>query len=353
MTETSAIPMDAEPETHHIDTPPVEDAPQSNETSEIPAGDDPKSGQKEEPKDERLEALNRIARRNRELDAQNRNASSAPSQPELKDSNGQKPGENSDSPASSAKTASKPESASPAQSRDELVPVTVDGKTEMLPLKTVIKGYQIESAARKRLEEASMMVKRLREQGVTSAPSGTSPAATPAPTVTSPPTPVSGSAPTDQDMPGHLAQSQTMAPTTAVQSPADTEALVSLVLIRQDVRNERMRLNETQPHIARDPRLYGMHSQMVIDAMRSTPGLPTKEYFDHASESINKWLMDLSTAKLTRTTEPGQRLLDKREATSKQAPSGVNRKVPSGTDAPPPLTYADKIRQMREARGLN
>lgn len=346
MTETSAIPMDAEPATLSIDTPPpVEGVPQNIETSGKPAGADPKSGQKEEPKNERLEALNRIARRNRELDALHRDAASAPPPSELKGNDGPTPRETTNSPASTAKPANKPESASPTQSQDELVPVTVDGKTEMLPLKTVIKGYQIESAARKRLEEASMMVKRLREQEVAMAP------ATVHQGVTSPPAPVSNST-TGQEVPGHLAQPQTFTPNVAVQTPADTEALVNLVMIRQDVRNERLRLNDTQPHIARDPRLYGMHYQMVIDAMRSTPGLPTKDYFDQASESINKWLMDLSSTKLTRATEPGQRIQDKREATSKQAPSGVNRKVPSGTDAPPPLTYAEKIKMMREARGL-
>ncbi|HIJ83886.1 MAG TPA: hypothetical protein HPQ00_06735, partial [Magnetococcales bacterium] len=158
--------------------------------------------------------------------------------------------------------------------------------------------------------------------------------------------------PSHQEMQNYLEQVEPETPAATTMAPVNPEQLAEYVFLRQEVRGEKQRLVDTQPHIARDAKLSGMHAQMVMEAMETQPGLPTRDYFDHATEAINQWLVQLTTAKLTRSSDPGQRLMDKRTATSKQAPSGIHRKVPSGTDSPSPPTYADKIRQMKQARGL-
>ncbi|MBF0422974.1 MAG: hypothetical protein HQL73_08280 [Magnetococcales bacterium] len=354
MTENSAIPMDAEPESEVGAPPPVERASPDAETSIGPDAPPHDVVNKEERRDERLETLNRIARHIHDQDGANHTPPVNRFPPAAGEDGGNPSGGTQGSPALPVIEPVQPSTAgTPATPPSDLVEVTIDGRTEKVPLKQVIKGYQIESAARKRLNEASLLYKKLREQEValnTSAmptvPISTTPAA-------SPPTPASGMTHSGQEVQGVVGQSQPTVSTAAAPAPrVDTESLVNIVMARQEVRQEKERLHDIQPHIARDERLRQMHAQMAYDAMLEQPGLSTREYFDQASESINQWLMQLSTARLTRSSGTGQRLMDKREATSKQAPSGVHRKVPSGTDAPPPLSYADKIMQMKKARGL-
>ncbi|MBF0146372.1 MAG: hypothetical protein HQL84_09980 [Magnetococcales bacterium] len=346
MSDTSAIPMDAEPGLERVETPPWDETPAS------PTADTAQPGP--EAVDERLEALNRIARRNHEQD-NNITTSRVPTpDAEQNLAAGAIPGsQDQGDPNAATNAATNQEEAMAAPDRsEERVAVTIDGRTEMVPLKTVIKGYQIESAARKRLGEAAALYKRLRQRESTLGTAGTPPPHTGTPGFPSPPAGDSGAEqPTPDEIQGYLERNEPVA-TQAPAAPVNPEQLAEYVFMRQEVRSEKQRLGDTQPHIARDPRLSGMHAHMVMEAMEEQPGLPTREYFDHATEAINQWLLQLTTAKLTRTTESGQRLMDKREATNKQAPVGIHRKVPSGTDAPAPPTYADKIRQMKQARGL-
>lgn len=347
MTEPSAIPMDAEPDFDRVETQPWEGESLPQATPE------PKPGL--EVVDERLEALNRIARRNHEQDFATEPTQTPPTTSSTKDTAGISQESNQEKPPGTIPNTSQSDgTGAVAMPSGELVAVTIDGRTEMVPLKTVVKGYQIESAARKRLGEAAVLYKRLRQREMTLSSLGNSnPSGTPASIPTQGTVADQGSDnPTNQEIHGYLDRVQPDAPATASTAPVNPEHLAEYVFLRQEVRGEKQRLIDSQPHIARDAKLAAMHSQMVMETMEAQPGLPTRDYFDHATETINQWLVQLTTAKLTRPTDAGQRLMNKREATSKQAPSGVHRKVPSGTDAPAPPTYADKIRQMKQARGL-
>ncbi|HAT51383.1 MAG: hypothetical protein HQL07_06575 [Nitrospirae bacterium] len=348
MTEPSAIPMDAEPDFDRVETPPWE--------GENPSPVAPESQPGPEVVDERLETLNRIARRNHEQDFATDSTQAPPTAVSKKDAASISPEGGQETQPSGAVPGGNPSdgTGAVAMPSGDLVAVTIDGKTEMVPLKTVVKGYQIESAARKRLGEAAVLYKRLRQREMTLAsagnanPSGISASIPTQGTVADP----GSDSPTSQEIHGYLDRVEPESSATATAAPVNPEHLAEYVFLRQEVRGEKQRLIDSQPHIARDSKLATMHAQMVMETMEAQPGLPTRDYFDHATETINQWLAQLTTAKLTRPTDAGQRLMNKRDATSKQAPSGIHRKVPSGTDAPAPPTYADKIRQMKQARGL-
>lgn len=349
MTELSAIPVDAESDPTHTSPPTEGDATTPNQST---------PQEKSEPGDERLETLNRIARRNHEqaTDPQTtpepQKTSPTTDSPSKKTPDEQQSRETRESEPNSNRSEN---NGSTQRHSDELVPVTIDGRTEMIPLKTVVKNFQIEAAARKRLNEAAVIYKRLRQHETVSTPTNNPPQ----PGTTGPSPEKNATTAPGENLPFNrearnlLDQAEPESPTSvAATAPVNPEQLAEYVFLRQEIRGEKQRLIDTQPHIARDAKLSGMHAQAVMEAMENYPGLPTRDYFDHATESVNQWLVQLTTAKLTRSTDTGQRLMDKRAATSKQAPSGINRKVPSGTDAPSPPTYADKIRQMKQARGL-
>ncbi|MBF0109268.1 MAG: hypothetical protein HQL76_08840 [Magnetococcales bacterium] len=343
MSDTSAIPLDAETEPERPETPPWD--------TETPSPAAPHPPEETPPVDERLEALNRIARRNHE-----RNETPARPEPTFPEAAAADRSDESDKETPSQNGSMPPGTRDghaetmPVRS-DERVPVTIDGKTELLPLDTVVRGYQIEAAARKRLGAAASIFKRLKQRESSLVPSG-HPSLAVAPT---PPPSQGRESATEttsiQEMEEYLQQSEPEQPRPAI-APVDPEQLAEYVFLRQEVRSEKQRLIDAQPHIARDARLSGMHANIVMETMEAQPGLPTRDYFDHATEAINQWLLQLTTARLSRTSDTGQRLMDKREATNKQAPMGIHRKVSSGTDAPAPPTYADKIRQMKQARGL-